>query len=62
MTKPSKQLRHSLHVLWTIAALNKTAANNSHIGNRLLYNMAVLDSMFDLDVRNGFGKRTARRV
>jgi hypothetical protein len=48
--------------LWTIAALNKTAANNSHIGNRLLYNMAVLDSMFDLDVRNGFGKRTARRV
>jgi len=25
-------------------------------------NMGVVDSMFDLGVQNGFGKRTARRV
>src|SRR5260370_10767594 len=36
MTKASEQRRHPFHVLWTIAALDQTAADNTHVGNRLL--------------------------
>ena len=36
MTKASEQRRHAFHVLRTVAALDETAADDTHVGNRLL--------------------------